>query len=465
MDTTNKTSGIQPKSDDLEKSMSVGDVVFERFKITGVIEQRGDLIHYSAQDLSNSSLVSIKCLESKRENLRLDFIGFHQSKALKHKNIAEPIEFHTSEEGYPAFIASAENKVSLKDIVSGSGPIEQEEEILFVLQQLAEALEHAHASGTYHGGIKPEDVSLAQTEENEVLISVDNFRFDLQTKLKERNFGLRLDLYCLASIAFYIASGIESNEVLEDLDTIPTIKELDTIKSIRPDLLCLDEFVQLLEDATSGDASHRIETVQEFKDGLLDWIEAVKATNRTVDATVLSKVKKSSDGTINTPTTKDLSSVVKHITDLRRKQSDQEESMVIKLTDLASSGARRSPTMTATRITMLACAWVLILGGVALVWLNYPREIETAWKATSKNIYMVIKLEEAKNEEITMASLPESQIKTVRTTKNKEAVVKHQQTNDSRGRKNLLPKFDPTKLHNIYHRKAGLANNSDGKTF
>lgn len=449
-------------------------LVFGRFKILGLMRDEGDTVLYRAVEVANRGRVTLVSPATADSRAQEAFASFYSSSIFDHENIFGPSEVLRSAKsgGQAVLLNNYSGLVNLSEIVSATGAIDQESQIAELLLQLCRGLKCAHEAGVAHGALGVDHILLGNSADDQVALLVDGFKWTSRkaTANKERLESMkRSDIFGAGLLAFYLVTGT----MPQDTDAI----NLGAMAKFRPDFHCMDELVWLLEDVLSTDELSQIKSIEEFENGILDWLESL----RSVVAADLASASGGSDSVSNdrvdTPTTKDLSSAIQHITDLRRKQSDQEESMVIKLTDLASTGARRSPTRTLTRVLALVSVLFLIGSGFFYLYSNDPTVFHEGFSGVSRQFYAVVHPDSNEIEDIGPTEGSSQQTDTSSSkidspfTKSEQGTVdsatvktkKVSVSNDLRGRKNRVRAFDAALLRDIYRGKGSGANNGKDK--
>ena len=447
-------------------------LVFGRFKIVGLLRDEGDTVLYRAVEVANRGRVTLVSPATADSKTQEAFASFYASSTFDHENIFRPLEILRSvgSGGQAVLLNNYSGFVRLSEIVSATGAIDQESQIAELLLQLCRGLKCAHEAGVAHGALGVDNVLLGNSADDQVRLLIDGFKWTppKNTASKERlESQKRFDIFGAGLLAFYLVTGT----MPQDASSI----DLGAMSKFRPDFHCMDELVWLLEDVLSTDELSQIKSIEEFENGILDWLESL----RSVVAADLAGASGGSDlvseGRVDTPTTKDLSSAIQHITDLRRKQSDQEESMVIKLTDLASTGARRSPTRTLTRVLAVGSVLFLIGSGFVYLYSNEPAVFHEGFSGISRQFYAVVHPGSDEAENIDSSDLASQHYDAGSSKINSASVKGHHGTvgsaavkiekvsNDLRGRKNRVRAFDAALLRDIYRGKGSGANNGEGK--
>jgi serine/threonine-protein kinase len=93
---------------------------------------------------------------------------------LSHPNIAAAREFGRTDDGVPFLVMEYVEGASLRGSIA-SPPTISPARALAILAQIAEALEFAHAHGTVHGDIKPENVIVQRLDDGTVRVKLIDF--------------------------------------------------------------------------------------------------------------------------------------------------------------------------------------------------------------------------------------------------------------------------------------------------
>lgn len=143
----------------------IGKIISRRFRVEEVIGRGGMAIVYRAFDLKEHQTVALKVLRAEYEDDPEYQERFKREAEvcgrLNHPNVVNMIDF--GRVGGVSYIAiEYVDGETLKELITRSGQIEQEQAVRYALQILA-ALAHAHQRGVVHRDVKPQNVLVSRT--------------------------------------------------------------------------------------------------------------------------------------------------------------------------------------------------------------------------------------------------------------------------------------------------------------
>ena len=140
----------------------IGKSLKNRYYIISFLGEGGMAQVYVANDVLTKREVAIKIIKDSTSMDPLNIARFQRearaSAALRHKNIIEIYdvdEYH----GKPYMVMEYVNGKSLKDVLKTRGSFTQTEAV-DIINQLSDALYHAHEHGIIHRDIKPQNVMI-----------------------------------------------------------------------------------------------------------------------------------------------------------------------------------------------------------------------------------------------------------------------------------------------------------------
>ncbi|MBM7644311.1 serine/threonine-protein kinase [Scopulibacillus daqui] len=138
----------------------IGRRLSGRYEIISRLGDGGMAIVYKAQDLILERLVAVKVLRSEFSNDE-DFIRRFRREAesvssLSHPNIVSIYDIGEEEDCYFIVMEYVDGE-TLKDFIKEHSPVAISEAV-YILKQMASALEHAHEYGIVHRDIKPHNI-------------------------------------------------------------------------------------------------------------------------------------------------------------------------------------------------------------------------------------------------------------------------------------------------------------------
>ena len=143
----------------------IGKIISRRFRVEDIIGRGGMAIVYRAFDLKTHQTVAIKVLREEyaddpeyRERFRREG---EVCRKLSHPNVVNLID--AGEVGDVSYLAMEYvDGQTLKELITQTGGIVQEDAVRFTLQILA-ALGHAHQRGIIHRDVKPQNVMVSRS--------------------------------------------------------------------------------------------------------------------------------------------------------------------------------------------------------------------------------------------------------------------------------------------------------------
>ncbi len=139
----------------------IGEVLDDRYEITGVIGEGGMGIVFSAKHKIIERKLAIKMLPAEiagEKNTLQRFV--REAKAasrISHPNIVEVTDFGVTPEGLPYFVMEQIEGVTLKQLMADRSPLPVNE-IAAIVSQIASALDAAHKAKVAHRDLKPENI-------------------------------------------------------------------------------------------------------------------------------------------------------------------------------------------------------------------------------------------------------------------------------------------------------------------
>jgi serine/threonine protein kinase len=145
-----------------------GHVIANRYEVLGVLGEGGMGIVYRCRDKPSGQLVAIKRVIPPPGNLANEYVMWFYKEAralaaLDHPNIVRAHDFGQLRDGSPFLAMELVSGASLHDLTHArlGFPV-----IWSIVDQILDALGHAHARGVIHGDLKPSNV-LVERRENE----------------------------------------------------------------------------------------------------------------------------------------------------------------------------------------------------------------------------------------------------------------------------------------------------------
>lgn len=154
----------------------VGQTFANKYEIVGQIGQGGMGIVYKANDLILARTVAIKVIKANSQ-AKVEEISRFQLEAksiakLDHPNIIRVYEMNVTTDGDPYFVLEYIAGNSLSNEIRGRKGLPLDETIEIV-EQVCDALNHAHESGVIHRDLKPSNIMLVKLRDRVVVKLLD----------------------------------------------------------------------------------------------------------------------------------------------------------------------------------------------------------------------------------------------------------------------------------------------------
>ncbi len=260
---------------------------------------------YKARQVTLDRTVAIKILTSEAPDLVARFI--HEIKVhslLKHVNIVEALDCVTdTRTGQTCFVMEFLDGASLQYVVkSNPGGLKSEEDIYFVISQVAGALNYAHRQGVIHRDLKPANLVFVESHGQLQVKVVDFGMARLQEQLQRftktghivgsplymspeqcmgKELDFRSDVYALALVTYEMATGkapfanaATLYDVMQchcDPDKMP-----EPIATKNAELRLPGRLDAIIRTAMQTNPDQRFQSVKLFEDALKVWYDAVQ---------------------------------------------------------------------------------------------------------------------------------------------------------------------------------------------
>lgn len=325
---------------------------------------------YKAKETNTGTIVAAKTLKPVDEKVTRVFIRQAQKHSLLlHENIVRSVGSLDTSLGRPFFIMDYIKGVTLEDLLKSVGRIDTITEFAQIFEQICAAVEYAHGKSVVHGNLRPSNI-LLQEADGRIVVKVLDFgmseaRFEYYKvtgeapsanyalfmspeQFKDEPLSLSSDIYQLGVLGFKMITGIEPvtggsfsaimNAILEQEATSADIT------AYRQDLRNVKILNQILDKAMRLDPEQRFQSVAELSREIARWVQ--NRPTRDVD-----RAERESN----------LKAIIQDQVKLRQTQYDQEGTLMMKFTTLASGGARQSPV----KATLILIAQILFVVGLS----------------------------------------------------------------------------------------------------
>lgn len=394
----------------------IGQVIFGKYGISGVVEKNDCTITYKARNLENRDKVYIKTPLYVSEEINAAFKSYAEKNlALKQEHITDYIEYLEAQDGRPYLIFRRVMAVALDDLLEEVICISTPNEFADILDQVCIALEHAHTEGILHGNLGPSCVHLVESE-GKVSILLSDFGFLELKKAVYKHIGDEAlpstelqffspeharqeeivqasDVYQVGLVAYFLLTGKapyegESENELLDSHTRDNIRPKSLIQ-IRRDFHNVEDLEKLLFETLDSDRDWRIQKVSEFRNEIKTWLAAepksapISSSREELTAEDVESMKASKG---------DLKTTVHNLVALRRHQIEQEETVMMKFSDaLAKSGPRQSPRKAAMKLMITYVGGAMLLLLIATYSILNWESIQEAYHTHSISLSSILK--------------------------------------------------------------------------
>jgi serine/threonine protein kinase len=169
-------------------SWTEGSIIRGKYRLLAKVGQGGMGAVYKALHLAFDELRALKVIAPELLSDELFVKRFkHEARItrlLQHPNAVRVDDIDEAEDGRPFIVMEFIEGKSLKKLIREEGPLPAER-VLSIIKQAAGALEAAHRQGMVHRDIKPDNISLVDTPDGEMVKVLD---FGI-AKMKEARMG------------------------------------------------------------------------------------------------------------------------------------------------------------------------------------------------------------------------------------------------------------------------------------
>lgn len=362
--------------------------------------------------------VAIKVAKFKRVDDAREFVREIRSRSLEHPSIARLLEAESDESGLAFIVYEYPECITLAELLEGVGRVDKEEDIARVLAQLADAFVTAHESGIYHGSLSAGKILLLESK-GSIAVRVLDFGSPALhrelcnfvgggKKLRAPQYmspevidgfdpGAQSDIYSIGVVAYQLITGAlpypyeNADEIIaahRDPETMP-----DPVTKMRPDLINNQQLSQLVYEAMETDPDWRFEAIREFRDGIEGWINSVREAKAARAAKPASEPDSKFDVTdydeIMTArqSERDLKTSILNMVALKQKSMEQEQTVVLQLTNkFTIGGQRKSPMRTLFTVLGITVLVVGVVGGALFYASGHQEELGSAWMSASRQL-------------------------------------------------------------------------------
>lgn len=392
-----------PQQADLEAHLSrmVGQTLFGAYTVIGIISKNNGAITYKAVGPSGRK-VALKVLVNPTQEIARAFVETSQAlMGLEHRAIAATREFLGASKDQTFSARDYVSGVPLSEILESAGYLDQEEEIADILIQVCNVLEFAHCKGIVHGAIKPENIIFTE-DGGDVIAKLTDFSQKIKRSAPDGKFDTiaeptdLTDILLLGALTHFLVTGqsaFAGRSMREIAEGQSLLNERNgSFATLRPELLCYTELDQLVDEALDPDPSWRVQTISDFREGVNNWLEAVRIAKLQPQTTkVLDKITDPDflEQARANHKPKKARTTIKSLVRLRALERSQEQTVIFRIADTVAAkgrGPRLSPTQTALRLAGVALVTGVLASAAVVVCKNHPDELRQTWLWTSQKL-------------------------------------------------------------------------------
>ncbi len=294
------------------------EILFGEFQIEEKLPGKRSTVTYRARQLSQDRYVALKTLREGDLDTATKFVNVATKLlSLNHKNIATSLGLLQTDPKRPFYILEWIDGVPILDTIVEAGALSEEEEIAPIFLEICDTVAFAHGRDIFHGNLVSENILLSMVDD-QVRVKITDFGFcqiensDETPDDSETDFGFQSsgtmaaykdvefdsapekevrvggkslwladkkkhDILMLAQLLLSLLTGkrIESTAPGEQAGPRPSLQETC------PGLMAAKEMEALLDEAMEPDLDWRFESVEEFKEAFLLWLEKAREERAT----------------------------------------------------------------------------------------------------------------------------------------------------------------------------------------
>ncbi|MCA9803681.1 MAG: protein kinase [Cyanobacteria bacterium HKST-UBA02] len=405
-------------SSDVKVDRFLNKVILDTYSAHRLLAHDDVSALYVGKGINVVGHVAIKVSKFKRVEDAKEFVQEIRSRSLEHPAIARLLEAESDDSGLAFLVYEYPECITLSELLEGVGRVDKEEDIAGVLTQLADAFVTAHEGSVYHGSLSAGKILLLESKGSIAVRVLDFGSPSLHRelcnfvgggkKLRAPQYmspeiidgfdpGAQSDIYSIGVVAYQLITGAlpypyeNSDEIIaahRDPETMP-----DPVTKMRPDLINNQQLSQLVYEAMETDPDWRFDAIKEFRDGIEGWITSVRETKAARAAGQAAAQDSKFDVTdydeIMTArqSERDLKTSILNLVALKQKSMEQEQTVVIQLTDkFKIGGQRQSPIRTLLTVGGLTILVLGIVGGGLFYASGHQEELGAAWMSASRQL-------------------------------------------------------------------------------
>jgi|AGTN01.2.fsa_nt_gi Serine/threonine protein kinase len=381
------------------RSKVIGQMLFGSYTIIGIMSKNNGAIKYKAVEPSGRKVV-VKVLVNPTQEIARVFVEASRAlTGLEHRSVAATRAYLGASKDQTYSVRDFVAGVPLSEILESAGYLDQEEEIADILIQLCNVLEFAHCKGIVNGAIKPENIIFTE-DGGDVIAKLTDFTQKIKRSTPDAKFDTitqptdLTDILLLGALTHLLVTGQSAfaGRSLRDIAEGQALlnERNGSFATLRPELLCYTELDQLVDEALDPDPSWRVQTVSDFRDGVKNWLEAVrlakmqptKVLDKITDPNFIEQAKANHQP-------KKARTTIKSLVRLRAHQRSQEQTVIFRIADTVAAkgkGPRLSPAQTAIRLAGVALVTGVLASTAVVVCKNHPDELRQTWLWTSQKL-------------------------------------------------------------------------------
>lgn len=378
--------------------------ILGNYAILGRIGTGGMAIVYKAKHLQFGRIVALKTLRTQDPLILERFAREIRTLALlKHPNIVEAIDCLQTESGQTFLVMEYVEGLTLEEFIKAEGCIKNDEDIASVMNQVCDALDHAHKQRIIHRDLKPPNIVLLE-QDGKIIIKVLDFGIaKLQDELQkltsvgqamgsplymspEQCTGQELspasDIYTLGVVAYQLITGrhpYESSSVVEVMTShCDPNKFPESITDIRPDIGAIMQLNQIIFRMLATDPNKRFQSTDEVKKAFNSWIHSAKTGENVVAPPEEPMIAADPKARRQQRRTKQEDNLGKSVQKLSAYKKAESVTKTVKLDQIEVKKAVKSaqkaaskPPSTARLIAMVILFPILLLAGITALALNF----------------------------------------------------------------------------------------------
>ncbi|MBZ0186803.1 MAG: serine/threonine protein kinase, partial [Candidatus Obscuribacterales bacterium] len=428
-----ETTQLQPVKDEIIRlDRLLNKVVLDKYSMRRLLANDDVSVLYMGKSVDMIGHVAIKIARFGKPEDAKKFIDEIQARAsLSHANTVRLVDVAHQDSGLAYIVYEYPESITLSELIESVERVEKEEDIAGVLMQICDALTFFHEHQIYHGSLNASKVLLLESKGKIVVKLLDfgspvihkefcNFIGGGRTVSSPAYLSPELadgfdpcprsDMYSLGVLAYQLITGklpyaFESVEEViaahRDSETMP-----EAITKMRPDLINNQQLSQIVYEAMETDPDWRFEHVREFRAGVEGWINSVRELKAAIQAQSSTHAEEAQGGDAGIDlcqydqfqfmtaelSAKDLKTSILNLVALKQKTMEQEQTVVIQLTDKFKIGGRRqSPRRTLFTVIGIVVGIVGISALSYFLAADHQDEIKSVWMKASRQLSGIFK--------------------------------------------------------------------------